>query len=72
MLCGNGRARQEDRKKDDSLLARTQPMKSLGLFVYIDFLFPSIKEFSFPVIQRLTCGSPYLQIPKLQFSADPK
>ena len=50
-----------NRKKKDfsSFLAKTQPMKSHGLFVYFsasNFLFLSIKAFSFPCLWGLAQG----------------
>ena len=49
MPLEDSKAQQEER--DSSFLARTQLMKSHGPNVYSsppNFLFPSIKEFSFP------------------------
>ena len=68
---------EHNRKKKDSFyfLARTQPKKSQGLFVYCsppNSLFPSIKGFSFPCRAGVSKWLAMVADPKLQFSVDPK
>ena len=55
-----------NKKKDFSLLTRTQPMKSHALSVSSSppsFLLPSVKAFSFPYLQGLAHGLTWLGTP---------
>ena len=61
-------------KKCFSFLTMTQPMKGHGLFVYYrspNFLFLSIKVFSFPFYMETCMWLSLVADPELQFSGDP-
>lgn len=65
---------ESNRKKDSSsFLAKAEPMKIHELFVYYsptNFLFPSIKEFSFPCFGGICTWLATVAHPKFQSSAD--
>ena len=70
--CNDNRAHY---REEMLLFLDTQPMKGHGLFVYYrspNFLFLSIKVFSFPCYMETCMWLSMIADPELQFSGDPR